>query len=149
MRRATGQVLGQAMALGLNKGVVRLPREVPILQISPTVPATPVWSARLTRPTTPSAFEPSVVGEFPDLSKRPFLKPTLHVGMQSSSSEQKEDLYRRIERRLEAYQKAESKSVSNGLKADKLSGSTSKGSLKERKLEVGLRKKLAGSDLAP
>lgn len=54
-------------------------------------------------------FEPHVSEGFPDLADYQFLRPTLHVGGGKSSGgdQQKEDLYRRINRRLNAYRQAE------------------------------------------
>jgi hypothetical protein len=65
-------------------------------------------------------FKPSVAEGFPDLANYQFLRPTLHVSGGPSSrgqSQQKEDLYRRIERRLSNYREAEV--PKGGLKAKK------------------------------
>ncbi len=73
------------------------------------------------------AFKPSVGGEFPDLAQREFLIPTLHVGSQAGQTQQKEDLYQRIERRLQEYRTAENQkeTSNNGLKKIKPFSSSS------------------------
>jgi hypothetical protein len=64
------------------------------------------------------AFQPAVASGFPDLSDYQFLQPTLHVrGSGSSGAQQKEDLYRRIERRLTDYKEADAPKT--GLKPKK------------------------------
>lgn len=52
-------------------------------------------------------FNPQVAAHFPDLSTYQFLKPTLTVRGGKSSARQEEDLYKRIERRLNDYREAE------------------------------------------
>jgi hypothetical protein len=95
-------------------------------------------------------FDPYVSGEFPDLANREFLRPSLRVGEKSSTTRQKEDLYQRIENRLKEYREAENKGqgLKNGLKQDKLTGSTLKKSLTRNGLEgngleEGLRNELS------
>jgi len=81
--------------------------------ISPPDPANnPVFS-----------FDPSFGGRgFPDLADYQFLKPSLHVGaVKTSAGYQEEDLYRRIERRLNEHRGAATGTAkSNGLKKDTL-----------------------------
>jgi hypothetical protein len=66
-------------------------------------------------------FAPYVSTGFPDLSEYQFLKPTLRVRGERSSlgGLEREDLYRRIERRLKEYREAEA--PKNGLKPQKRS----------------------------
>jgi len=62
------------------------------------------------------AFEPGLTERFPDLNDYHFLRPSFHVaGGPTSSTQQKEDLYRRIQQRLTAYKEAET--PKNGFKA--------------------------------
>lgn len=67
------------------------------------------------------SFEPGVDYGFPDLANHQFLKPTIHVrGAKSSRGTRgQEDLYTRIERRLQEYKEAEI--PKNGLKKEKKS----------------------------
>ena len=62
-------------------------------------------------------FGASVSHEFPDLTEYEFLRPTLHVGGGSGGEQKKEDLYRRIERRLQEYREADT--LKNGLETGK------------------------------
>ena len=62
-------------------------------------------------------FGASVSHEFPDLTEYEFLRPTLHVGGGSGGEQKKEDLYRRIERRLQEYREADT--LKNGLEMGK------------------------------
>jgi len=56
----------------------------------------------------PFPFDPSLSDEFPDLADYQFLRPTLHVGPGAARGrQQKEDLYRQIQRRLTEYREAE------------------------------------------
>ncbi len=67
-------------------------------------------------------FSPAVSEGFPDLAEQQFLQPTFHISGGRSSrggSQDKEDLYRRIERRLKEYREAEA--PKNGLKPQKRS----------------------------
>ena len=66
------------------------------------------------------AFGAPVSHEFPDLSEHEFLRPTLHVGGGSGGERKKEDLYRRIERRLQEYREADT--LNNGLETGKRLG---------------------------
>ena len=53
-------------------------------------------------------FDPSFGGGFPDLADYQFLRTTFRVAVRGSSGAQdKEDLYRKIERRLNEYREAE------------------------------------------
>ena len=74
-------------------------------------------------------FEPSLKEGFPDLAEYEFLKPTLHVSGARSfrGTQQQEDLYRRINRRLNEYKQAEV--PKNGLKKEKRSQSPMGGGL--------------------
>lgn len=71
-------------------------------------------------------FSPAVAEGFPDLANYQFLQPTFHVsggGSSRGAGRQKEDLYRRIERRLKEYREAEAPK-DNGLKTEKRSHTT-------------------------
>jgi hypothetical protein len=62
-------------------------------QVSPPDPAgTPLFS-----------FDTTMDTEFPDLAQREFLVPTLHVGAEGTEQKKEQDLYKRIEQRLESY----------------------------------------------
>jgi hypothetical protein len=54
--------------------------------------------------------------DFPDMSDREFLKPSLHVGGGggSSGSNEKQDVYQRIEERLRSYREAAEKGSKQG-----------------------------------
>src|SRR5579883_1524105 len=54
-----------------------------------------------------AGFTPRITAEFPDLSTYQFLRISLNVGAGARSGGQEEDLYTRIERRLEGYKAAE------------------------------------------
>ena len=74
------------------------------------------------------SFEPSSDHQFPDLANHQFLQPTFHIGGERSSrggSQNKEDLYSRIEHRLSDYRGAEV--PNNGLKPEKRSHASSFG----------------------
>ena len=74
------------------------------------------------------SFEPSSDHQFPDLANHQFLQPTFHIGGERSSrggSQNKEDLYSRIEHRLSDYRGAEV--PNNGLKPEKRSHPSSFG----------------------
>jgi hypothetical protein len=66
------------------------------------------------------AFDPEISHTFPDLLDYEFLKPTLRLGEQFNNLqrtlEMKEDLYRRIQRRLSEYKQG---AMDNGLKTEK------------------------------
>jgi hypothetical protein len=69
-------------------------------------------------------FEPKVGLEFPDLSEREFLAPTLNIGSRDSMSSRpgaKEDVYQRIEKRLRGYHAEAEKTRRMGLKQEKKS----------------------------
>ena len=71
-------------------------------------------------------FSPTVSEGFPDLANYQFLHVTFHVsggGSSQRGGRQKEDLYRRIERRLKDYREAETPKT-NGLKTEKRSKSS-------------------------
>jgi hypothetical protein len=71
-------------------------------------------------------FSPAVSEGFPDLANYQFLQPTFHVsggGASQGGGRQKQDLYRRIERRLKEYREAETPK-NNGLKTEKRSKSS-------------------------
>jgi hypothetical protein len=86
------------------------------------------------------AFSPGVGVEFPDLSQYQFLMPSLHIGGESATGKDQEDLYKRIERRLREYEQgAKGTSVNNGLKENKLSNPGYKDPFARRKLDNGLK----------
>ncbi len=71
-------------------------------------------------------FSPAISEGFPDLANYQFLQPTFHVsggGASQGGGRQKQDLYRRIERRLKEYREAETPK-NNGLKTEKRSKSS-------------------------
>jgi len=67
-------------------------------------------SAVLSPPANPDSplagFNPQITAQFPDLSTYQFLRPTLNVAVRLSGG-QEEDLYKRIEHRLNNYRGAE------------------------------------------
>jgi hypothetical protein len=61
-------------------------------------------------------FDTTMNSDFPDMSDREFLKPSLHVGGGggSSGSNEKQDVYQRIEERLRSYREAAEKGSKQG-----------------------------------
>jgi len=90
------------------------------------------------------AFQPVVAAGFPDLADREFLRPTFRVGTRNLIRDQRrEDLYQRIENRLQAYRETSAKpsGLKNGLKQEKLSGPTLQNPLERQKLQRELKSK--------
>ncbi|HTY85254.1 MAG TPA: hypothetical protein VMB19_13615 [Silvibacterium sp.] len=106
----------------------------------PDLGATPLFS-----------FEPKVGEDFPDLTQREFLKPSLDVRGTSATGQNDEDPYERIERRLNEYRARmyKAQGMKTGLKQDKLSGAALSDPLARRKLENGLTKDALSSGLKP
>ena len=77
------------------------------------------------------AFEPGLPEGFPDLNDYRFLRPSFHVEGATSSTQQKEDRYRRIQQRLTEYKEAET--PKNGLKTKGRSRSNGLGKPSGRK----------------
>ena len=106
----------------------------------PDLGATPLFS-----------FEPKVGEDFPDLTQREFLKPSLDVRGTSATGQNDEDPYERIERRLNEYRARmyKAQGMKTGSKQDKLSGAALSDPLARRKLENGLTKDALSSGLKP
>jgi|SRR5271165_2417216 len=54
-------------------------------------------------------FDPTMNFEFSDLAAREFLSPSIHVGSGSTGTEEKQDVYKRIEERLRSYREGAEK----------------------------------------